>query len=95
MLLIELSGEFKSDVIKDSVKLYDIFNINNNGEYTIYSPKSPFIQKINNKYRVHVLLKLNFSNKILQLIYENLEKYDKIKGRKISISITKNPTYIG
>lgn len=95
MLLIELSGEFKSDVIKDSVKLYDIFNINNNGGYTIYSPKSPFIQKINNKYRVHVLLKLNFSNKILQLIYENLEKYDKIKGRKISISITKNPTYIG
>ena len=95
MLLIELSGEFKSDVIKDSVKLYDIFNINNNGAYVIYSPKSPFIQKINNKYRVHVLLKLNFSNKILQLIYENLEKYDKIKGRKISISITKNPTYIG
>ena len=95
MLLIELSGEFKSDVIKDSVKLYDIFNINNNGAYVIYSPKSPFIQKINNKYRVHVLLKLNFSNKILQVIYENLEKYDKIKGRKISISITKNPTYIG
>ena len=95
MLLIELSGEFKSDVIKDSVKLYDIFNINNNGAYVIYSPKSPFIQKINNKYRVHVLLKLNFSNKILQVIYENLEKYDKIKSRKISISITKNPTYIG
>lgn len=96
MLLIELSGEFKYDVIKDSTKLYDIFNINNkNNSYVIYSPKSPFIQKINNKYRVHILLKLNISNEILKLVYENLEKYDKIKNRKVKINITKNPTYIG
>lgn len=95
MLLIELSGEFKSSVIKEATKLYDIFNINNSSSYIIYSPKTPFIQKINNKYRVHILLKLNFSNKILGLIYENLEKYDKIKDRNVSISITKNPTYIG
>jgi len=96
MLLIELSSAFKYDVIKDSNKLYDIFNINNkNNSYVIYSPKSPFIQKINNKYRVHVLLKLNFSNEILKLVYENLEKYDKIKSRNVRIDITKNPTYIG
>lgn len=95
MLLIELSGEFKSSVIKEATKLYDIFNINNSSSYIIHSPKTPFIQKINNKYRVHILLKLNFSNKILGLIYENLEKYDKIKDRNVSISITKNPTYIG
>jgi len=96
MLLIELSGEFKLDVIKDSTKLYDIFNANNkSNSYTIYSPKSPFIQKINNKYRVHILLKLNISNEILKLVYENLEKYDKIKNRKVKINITKNPTYIG
>jgi len=96
MLLIELSSAFKYDVIKDSNKLYDIFNINNkNNSYVIYSPKSPFIQKINNKYRVHVLLKLNFSNEILKLVYENLEKYDKIKNRNVKLNITKNPTYIG
>lgn len=95
MLLIELSGKFKSSVIKEATKLYDIFNINNKSAYTIYSPKAPFIQKINNKYRVHILLKLNFCNKILELIYENLEKYDKIKDKNVSISITKNPTYIG
>jgi len=94
MLLIELSGTFKYDVMKDANKLYDIFNTNNKG-YTIYSPKSPFMQKINNKYRVHVLLKLNFSNEILKLVYENLEKYDKIKSRNVRIDITKNPTYIG
>lgn len=96
MLLIELSGEFKFDIIKDSAKLYDIFNLNNtNNSYVIHSPKSPFIQKINNKYRMHILLKLNFSNEILKLVYENLAKYDKIKNRKIKINITKNPTYIG
>lgn len=95
MLLIELSGKFKSSVIKEATKLYDIFNVNNKSAYTIYSPKAPFIQKINNKYRVHILLKLNFCNKILELIYENLEKYDKIKDKNVSISITKNPTYIG
>ncbi len=96
MLLIELSSEFKYDVMKDSSKLYNIFSANNvNNSYVIYSPKSPFIQKINNKYRVHILLKLNFSNEILKLVYENLGKYDKIKSRKVKINITKNPTYIG
>ena len=44
MLLIELSSEFKYDVMKDSSKLYDIFSANNiNNSYVIYSPKSPFI----------------------------------------------------
>ena len=95
LLLIELSGKFKSDVMKDSNKLYDIFNVNNHNSYVIYSPKAPFIQKINNKYRVHVMLKLNISNKNLNLVYENLEKYDKIKNRNVKINITKNPTYIG
>lgn len=96
MLLIELSGPFKYDVMKDSNKLYDIFSANGKkGVYTIYSPKSPFMQKINNKYRVHVLLKLNFSNENLKLVYENLEKYDKIKNRNVKINIIKNPTYIG
>lgn len=95
MLLIELSSAFKCDVMKDANKLYDIFNINNNNSYVIYTPKSPFIQKINNRYRVHVLLKLNFSNEILKLVYENLGKYDKISNRNVKLSITKNPTYIG
>lgn len=96
MLLIELSSQFKADVMADSTKLYSIFNDNNHDKlYTIYSPKMPFIQKINNRYRVHLLLKLNVSDKLLKLVYENLEKYDKIKGKKIRISITRNPTYIG
>jgi len=96
MLLIELTGPFKYDVMKDANKLYDLFNINNrNNSYVIYSPKSPFIQKINNKYRVHILLKLNFSNEKLKLVYENLEKYDKISSRNVKLNITKNPTYIG
>ena len=96
MLLIELSSQFKTDVTSDSTKIYNIFNDNNKDKlYTIYSPKMPYIQKINNKYRIHILLKLNVSDKILKLVYENLEKYDKIKGKKVKISITKNPTYIG
>ena len=96
MLLIELSSDFKFDVMKDANKLYDIFNNNNkDNSYVIYTPKSPFMQKINNKYRVHVLLKLNFSNEILKLVYENLGKYDKIKSRNVKVNITKNPTYIG
>ena len=96
MLLIELSSEFKSDVINDSAKLYNIFSCNNTENlYTIYSPKMPFIQKINNKYRIHLLLKLNVSDKLLKLVYENLEKYDKMKGKRIKVSITRNPTYIG
>ncbi len=96
MLLIELTSEFKQDVMKESTKLYNVFNDNNKDKlYTIYSPKMPFIQKINNKYRVHLLLKLNVSDKLLKLVYENLEKYDKIKGKKIKVSITRNPTYIG
>ena len=94
ILLIELVGINKENVTKDSTKLYDMFS-NTKGLYKIYSPKAPYVSKINNKYRVQVIIKGNISDEVIDLLYENLTKYDKIKSRDVTVSIAKNPVRIG
>ncbi len=92
---IELNGRYKESVINDSKKLHSIFEKNNDGSIQIYSPKVPYISRINGKYRVQIILKANIDTKVLDNIYENLEKYDKIKNRNVNISVIKNPVKMG
>ena len=92
IIMLELSGKYKDAVIQEGKKIYNIFEKNNcDNAITVYSPKVPYISKINGKYRVQVILKTKIDNKVLDRIYENLEKYDKIKNKSVSISIIKNP----
>ena len=95
IIAIELTGKYREDVISDGKKLYDIFSKNNSEYIKVYSPKVPFISKINNNYRVQMILKTSINNKVLDLIYENLELYDKIKSRSVNISVIKNPVKVG
>lgn len=96
ILLLELVGENKETVVKDSNKIYDIFLSNNSdNKYTVYSPKLPYISKINNKYRIHVIIKTKINDEIINLLYQNLSKYDKIKNKDVELAVIKNPTFIG
>lgn len=91
LIIIELSGKYKESVVKDSKKLHSIFEKNKQENMVVYSPKMPYISKINGKYRVQIVLKTKIDNKVLDKIYENLDKYDKIKSRNVNISVIKNP----
>lgn len=96
ILVIELSSK-KLELLKNQANvLYGILDDkNSNNSYKVYSPKSPYIEKINNKYRINIIIKFKISSDFYKNIYENLKKYDKIKSKEVNISIVKNPMYIG
>lgn len=91
IIMLELSGKYKDAVVTDGKKIYEIFEKNKGENISVYSPKVPYISKINGKYRVQIVLKTNIDNKVLDKIYENLAIYDKIKSRNVNISVIKNP----
>lgn len=95
ILLIELMFTDKKTLMNEAIKLYDILDSKSSDNYKVYSPKAPFIQRVNNKYKVQIVLKIKINTENLDLVYENLKKYDKINNKKISVVVTKNPTYIG
>lgn len=95
IIALELSGKYKETVIGDGKKLHEILEKNGIEGLQVYSPKVPYISKINGKYRVQIILKTSNMNKVLDKIYENLDKYDKIKNRNVNISVIKNPVKLG
>ncbi|MNI65642.1 primosome assembly protein PriA [compost metagenome] len=94
IVLIELSGEYLKNVKKDADTMYEILNKNNN-IYKVFSPRSPYIQKINNKYKINIIIKCKLSKIFFKTFYEKINEYEKIKGKNISTIITKNPIFIG
>ena len=91
-VLIELSSIFYSKLKEDSIKLYNILNTSN--KYTVYTPKKPFVQRINSRYKINILIKCKFNMDFLKIFYEKLNEYDKIVNKDIKISVIKNPIYI-
>ncbi len=77
----------------ESEKLYNIFK-NSDGLYKLFSPKVPFTQKINNKYRINMMIKTKISKAVIDKIYSNLNEYEKKASSKVSYSITRNPVNI-
>lgn len=94
ILLFELSGKDLNELKKDSNDLYNILNFNSNNEYRVFSPKSPYIQKINNRFRINVMVKARLNSKIYSMIYEKLTKFNANKNSKTTLIITKNPIFI-
>lgn len=95
IILIELIGNQINILKSEATKLYDILNLNSNKMYKVFSPKSPYIEKVNNKYRVNIIIKCKINSELLKTIYINLEKFNKIKGKQTKVIVTKNPIYIG
>lgn len=94
ILLFEISGTNLQDVREDAEKLYNILNYNNQNEYRVFSPRSPYIQKLNNRYRVNVLVKAKLNTKIYSEMYGKIKVYNTKKKRDTLLSITKNPIFI-
>lgn len=94
ILLFEISGKNLQDVKDDAEKMYNILNYNNQNEYRVFSPKSPFIQKLNNRFRVNVMVKAKLNTRIYSQIYGKIKIFNTKKIRDTSLSITKNPTFI-
>lgn len=94
ILLFEISGQNLQDVKKDAEKLYDILNLNNQNEYRVFSPKSPYIQKLNNRFRINVMIKARLNTKIYNDVYSKIKIFNTKKLKNTSLSITKNPIFI-
>ena len=94
ILLFEISGQNLYDVKQNAQILYSLLNENNYNEYRVYSPKSPFIQRINNRYRVNVMLKAKLNTKIYSSIYEKIKIYNSKAKNNTNLIVTKNPTFI-
>ena len=94
LILVSVISKNESSVKMYSEKFYNILS-SSDGLYKIYSPKAPFAYKINNKYKINILIKCNLNNKVMQKLHENIAKCDKIKGKNISISVSRNPQTLG
>lgn len=94
ILLFEVSGANLEDVKSDAEKLYNVLSYNNQNEYRVFSPKSPYIQKLNNRFRVNVMVKAKLNTAIYSKMYGKIKIYNAKKRANTSLSITKNPTFI-
>lgn len=95
IVLFEVSGRNFSYVKEEANRLYDVLVKNNDNLYKVYSPKSPFIQKINNKFRINIIMKSMLDSNSYKNIYEKLNEYELKRKSGVSLTVTKNPTYIG
>jgi len=94
IVLVELTSKFKPNVQKDANKVYKMLCKMSEGIYSVTSPKAPYISRINNNYSLQIVLKTKLNDKVYDILYNFLKKYDKIKDREVRIGVTKNPIYI-
>ncbi len=90
IIVVELVSKDKAKLMKDAEKIYGIFN-KEKELYKVYSPKAPYVSKINNKYRVQMIIKTKVDNKVLDKLIENMDIYDKIKDVSVAAYVIKNP----
>lgn len=93
LILLQLSSKSNNSVKLASEKLYKIMQ-DSDELYKIFSPKSPYIEKVNNKYRINILIKTNISNDVMKKIYLNLRRYELNKVKDVTLAITRNPSMI-
>lgn len=93
IVLFELSSSNFSIVKSESERLYNILN-DSLAKYKVFSPKSPFVRRINNKYRINVLVKAKLNKEVYSQIYEKINIFNKNKNKQLNFVVTKNPTSI-
>lgn len=95
IVLFELSSRDFKILKEEADRLYNILNDNSSSNlYKVFSPKSPFVRRINNKYRINVLIKTKLSKEAYSQIYNKLNIFNKKKKKELNLSITKNPNSI-
>lgn len=91
LVLFELSYKDKDILKSQSDSLYNILSKNSDNLYKVFSPKAPYIQKINNKYRINILIKTKLNNNSYNKIYEKIREYEKIRKKDVTFIVSKNP----
>lgn len=95
IVLFEISGMSFQLVKSEVSRLYDILDEEKNGVYKLYKPKVPFLQRINNRFRINVVMKTNLNTNSYNVIYKKIDEFNKKKNKNIKFSITRNPMFIG
>jgi len=95
IVLFEVSGLNYYNVKEEADRLYDILNSENSGVYKVYSPRKPFIQRINKRYRINIIMKTKLCTKSYNAIYSKLELFSQKKKNGVSMIVSKNPMFIG
>lgn len=93
IVTIGLVSKNRKTLEYEADKLYSIFK-NSSGLYKLFSPKVPFAEKINNKFRINMMLKTKIRKEVIDKIYANLNAYEAKASKSVSINITRNPTSI-
>ena len=91
LVLFELSSKDLNRLKMEADTFYKILKNNNSNLYKVFSPKSPFVQKINNKFRINILIKTKLNKSSYNEIYKKIREYEKIKKKDINFVISKNP----
>ena len=91
LIIFELISNNQEELKKESNILYNILKEDIDNLYKVFSPKSPYIQKINNKFRIYIVVKTIANTKFYNNIYIKINKFNKIKNKNISFIISKNP----
>ena len=95
IVLFEISGQEFSNVKNEMNRLYTILDEDKSGIYKVYKPKVPFLQRINNRFRINVVMKTNLNTSSYNLIYSKINKFNEKKIRNTKFSIIRNPMFIG
>lgn len=95
IVLFEISGQEFSNVKNEMNRLYTILDEDKSGIYKVYKPKVPFLQRINNRFRINVVMKTNLNTSSYNLIYSKINKFNEKKNRNTKFSIIRNPMFIG
>lgn len=95
IVLFEISGRNFYLVKSEIDRLYNILNSENTGIYKVFNPKAPFIQKINNKFRVNIIVKTKLNTNSYNKLYEKIKIFNKTKKNGVNIVVTRNPIFIG
>lgn len=95
IVLFEISGQEFSNVKNEMNRLYTILDEDKSGIYKVYKPKVPFLQRINNRFRINVVMKTILNTSSYNLIYSKINKFNEKKNRNTKFSIIRNPMFIG
>jgi primosomal protein N' (replication factor Y) len=94
IVLFELSSKDFNILKMEADRLYNILNDSNTNLYKVFTPRFPFVRRINNKYRINILIKTKLSKEVYNEVYLKLNIFNQKKKKEINMSITKNPTNI-
>lgn len=94
IVLFEISGRNFYLVKEEADRLYEILS-KEEKIYKVYSPRKPFIQKLNNRYRINIIMKTKLNTQAYHCIYQKLKLFQTKKKNGVNLIVTKNPIFIG